>query len=908
MSASANTLTGIPAGHGSGVAARAAAEAHMPDALSRLYDLGLVICVFAVPLTMAGIREFGEAGFVFCSFVMGVTWAVSQLLYGRSTTRFSGAELVCLLAVALVWLQVQPLPGDILGRLSPFAAEKLSLWGSTEGRLLGHSAWQQISMTPEATRSGLVLLIAYVMFFLSLVHRLQTPKDIDRTMKLVALSVVLMATIGIAQLFFGNGKFLWLFEHPHRTAGWPAKGTFTNQNHFAHFLALGLGPLVWWWQSGTAKERIARERSSRPRRRSHTSSINRGPRRSLRTPSSDSVSRHQPGLIAAAAAIVVLAGILTISRGGIAALLIAGAVVLTGSVNRWKRTLRLVVPLTVFVGVALFSFGMTELQKRWNLITEAGSVKEIAAVRWDLWSAVGRATRDFWPAGSGVGSHADVYPMYLSRQAEVRYTHAENGYLQVLLETGVPGFLLLVAAVGLCGWWCLRTWKLGDKHHRLRIAALSSGLLASALHSFVDFPWYIPGCMIPTLVLAACASRCCQMSAATVTRFSRYPAIATAVAALLLVTALPTGRLFADTFNRQQAALPHWNEYRSRMEESAADAEDGNLETLNEGLDDLIRKLEACIAADPRHYSAWSMLSPLYLQRFEIRLQNSDNRMTLREIRDSAEQAGFESSREMREWLQRAFGDTTSDLYRAILAARQALLGYPLRGEAYVVLAETGFLGGVRKHEKRLMIEQAVQLRPHEPRVLYAAGLLVEDDGDSERAWSLWQQAAALSDAVAELLIQRFAESLTAAEVIERLDPATEGFWQLFRWYEKPGRDDSRLVVAQEFARRYASAGPDASCEQADTWIHSAAMLSAAGRAETAIDCLQQAVRLKPGHRGFRRRLATALIKSSRLDEARRQLSWIRVRSPDNESVVADLESVEVRLRRREQPERAIEH
>ena len=41
--------------------------------------------------------------------------------------------------------------------------------------------------------------------------------------------------------------------------------------------------------------------------------------------------------------------------------------------------------------------------------------------------------------------------MYLTDSWEVEFTHAENGYLQVALETGLPGLVLLLGGIALCG-------------------------------------------------------------------------------------------------------------------------------------------------------------------------------------------------------------------------------------------------------------------------------------------------------------------------------------------------------------------------------------------------------------------------------------------------------------------------
>ena len=155
-------------------------ETLLPRTLQRFSDAGIAVCVLAVPLTMAGIREYGIALFMLCSFVIGITWAAQQLLSPTSNTPIAAAAAIASLSIGLVWLQIQPLSAQLLADLSPFNSKYLTLEAETQGQLLESGGWNQISMTPEATRSGLVLLIAYVIFFLTLTQRLRTQKDVDR--------------------------------------------------------------------------------------------------------------------------------------------------------------------------------------------------------------------------------------------------------------------------------------------------------------------------------------------------------------------------------------------------------------------------------------------------------------------------------------------------------------------------------------------------------------------------------------------------------------------------------------------------------------------------------------------------------------------------------------------------------
>lgn len=875
-------------------------ETLLPRTLQRFSDAGIAVCVLAVPLTMAGIREYGIALFMLCSFVIGITWAAQQLLSPTSNTPIAAAAAIASLSIGLVWLQIQPLSAQLLADLSPFNSKYLTLEAETQGQLLEPGGWNQISMTPEATRSGLVLLIAYVIFFLTLTQRLRTQKDVDRLIKLVGVSATVMATIGIAQLLIGDDKFLWIIDHPSRTAAWPAKGTFTNQNHFAHFLALGIGPLVWWWKSleSSNQPNTPKTPLQSPSRQSSNDSQRPATRRQHSTGRSNTLQTDSSGwrlTIGSCTAALALGTICSMSRGGIAAFMVASAVAMIVLGTSWKSALQLLGPLTLFIVASVLAFGTEELTSRWNQLTQSQSVDDLSHGRWALWTALSHAIMEFWPAGSGVGSHADVYPIWMSEQFDVRFSHAESGYLQVLLETGLPGFALLISGIVLCGWWCLSGWIQGNGLQRRRIIALSAGLLASILHSTVDFVWYIPGCMILTLVIIACVCRSSQLTRpATAKEHPRSTRYATVFAGILLVSILPVGQLFADTIQRDLKSLPYWQSYHKDMRTIAKGPIPEKVDLLNQQLDTMIGNLEQCTIADPFHHHACSALSPLYLQRFEQRSMASNNQMTLQDVRDTVRQANFATGEELHDWLTRALGENLKDLYRAVHTARHALRERPLRSEAYIVLSETAFLTGLSPTEIKAVINQAVRLRPYDPNLLYAAGLLADESGDSESAWQMWRHAAALDSVITQQLVHRFVDRIPANQLLNQLKPVRQMYWTLYVAYGQAERPEAQKEIAVHFADGNREALLNEESGIASDWKKYARLLIAASDNVNAISCLRRTVKIQPEDLSTRRLLAETLIAEKRFEEAHSQLSKLHKQLPDNKRIInllADTES-----------------
>jgi O-antigen ligase len=126
--------------------------------------------------------------------------------------------------------------------------------------------------------------------------------------------------------------------------------------------------------------------------------------------------------------------------------------------------------------------------------------------RADIWQGTLELVRQTFPAGTGLGSFETVFPL-TEEPAEVRSNyanHAHNDYLQVLLEMGLAGALLVFAFLA---WWIIqvvRTWRSSLSTHYARAATIASGALLA--HSIVDYP-------LRTVALSAIFAMCLGLMA-----------------------------------------------------------------------------------------------------------------------------------------------------------------------------------------------------------------------------------------------------------------------------------------------------------------------------------------------------------------------------------------------------------
>jgi O-antigen ligase len=100
-----------------------------------------------------------------------------------------------------------------------------------------------------------------------------------------------------------------------------------------------------------------------------------------------------------------------------------------------------------------------------------------------------KAAKDFMPLGSGVGSFRRVYALYEAHDQldpTTYVNHAHDDYVELAVETGLPGLVLLGAFLL---WWAKAVWaawrRTSPDPYALAASVASAAVL---LHSLVDFP------------------------------------------------------------------------------------------------------------------------------------------------------------------------------------------------------------------------------------------------------------------------------------------------------------------------------------------------------------------------------------------------------------------------------------
>lgn len=875
------------------VSLRAGPADRLDRFLLRAVDLSLAGCIFVVPFLMGGRQALGQLVLVASAALAATAWLLRQSLRGRGVWRRTGGEWIFLAGSALVLVQLAWLPPGALGWLSPQTARLLPLWadgGEATARL---GAWSQVSLTPAATRDGFGLFLAYAMLFLVAVQRIRCVEDAERLLRWCALAALAMGAFGVVQYVTSNGKFFWVYEHPFSTTADVAKGSFTCRNHFAQFLALGIGPLVWWVQH---EARAPRRRKDRDAGRAAT------------------FAAFALGntLRVIALGIVLFAGLLSLSRGGMVAMLLAAAIAATVAYRASSLGFRFLAGLGavgLLIAAALTVYGYEQVARRVDNLASASIEKmDQTGSRRTIWEAVIKAIPDYPILGAGVGSHQHVYPMYVERADDwLYYTHAENSPLQVALETGLVGLGVAAAAVLMCVWWCVSGLRrASSKRVMVGVGAVAASLAANLVHSLVDFTWYVPACMALVALLAACACRLRQLSGSEAEQAQAKVALARPVAWAftlgvavlgLWMTGQRVGPAVAERswFQFLRLARTSVDDLKAVSDEASQAGEPDPLAPFWQAREGRNRKmaaaLEDVLRFNPCHAEAHLRLAETYLDLFECLQQGGVNVMPLRAISDTVMSEQFASPSALREWLVRAVGEHARLLDLAAQHARRGLTLGPLAGEGYVYLGELCFLEGGNRATKAAYLDQALRVRPFNGRVLFDAGKEALVAGDLKRWQALWQRAFRTGKIYQKQIIEGLAGRIRpdnpAQEIeflLETFQPDRHGLAVMHRVYGEA------LAVPEEhlFAlkRRYAEAleaeaGSTRDKPTAALWAEAMQLHYQLGDTERSVQCGRNALACDPNDYPTHLQFAKCMEAQGQWAEAEEHLRWCLTRRPE---------------------------
>jgi O-antigen ligase len=190
--------------------------------------------------------------------------------------------------------------------------------------------------------------------------------------------------------------------------------------------------------------------------------------------------------MAAGAAVVVLVGILingSLAAYGLVLPVAAGsAIILIPGRPRLRAILAGGSFLLLLAGIGMMSQSAVGSAKIGQDATTSSQSRMV------IWSTTIPAITDFMPFGSGLGSFPKVYPLYekVEKLDPTVVVHAHNDYLELALELGIAGVLLILAFLAWWGAAVWQVWRSAEASPFVRAASIASAAMLA--HSLVDFP------------------------------------------------------------------------------------------------------------------------------------------------------------------------------------------------------------------------------------------------------------------------------------------------------------------------------------------------------------------------------------------------------------------------------------
>jgi O-antigen ligase len=398
--------------------------------------------IFLLPLILAilyggndnwGLMIIGPA-----AALIFLLWSVESLSSGRAILPDNRILLPFLGLIALAIIQLVPVGGN-----------------SATGFLPGINAANTISLDPFNTKIFLIRAVCWLIFFSAcLIH---LPKiNLEKIIAFLAIFGGVFAFYGIIQKLASPDAIYGVSRLPDAIPF----ASYVNQHHFAALMVLLSGSTI---------------------------------ARSL----SKSVRKPTRVLFAFSAILMIVAALMTTSRGGLTAYCVMAGILGIGYIVQNRAGLSSSGRLASQTAVAL-AFILLIILLLIFLGSDNALLRGIASMldsedptsgRLHFWSVALSIWKEHPILGVGMEGFGKAYMQFDDSNGIFRVERAHNDYLQMLTDGGLIGFALLL-------WFCFEFFSQGikqiktsdDAETRLLLIGCLAGITGILVHSFFDFP------------------------------------------------------------------------------------------------------------------------------------------------------------------------------------------------------------------------------------------------------------------------------------------------------------------------------------------------------------------------------------------------------------------------------------
>ncbi len=392
----------------------------------------LVFLVFFSPLIYGSVTILPQSLLEATSFLLLFLFLLNRLSKDR-TSFIKISFLPLLVFLGLVCFQLFPLPEKCLSFISPAA---FSLFRDFRANSLAEFP---LSIYPEATVKLLLQFLSYLAVFFVVLNYMDTLKKIKR----LALAIIIC---GFLYSFYGIIHWLAIYN--------PDFSTFTNRDHFAAYvemiIPLGIGYTL------------------------------------------AEVSKTRKIIIVFMVSVITLALFLSLSRAGIISFSLGILILLAllKSKRPLKKGIGIVIALVLFLTLFLGVIGPGSLGEQLKSLLSPLSVYQ---ERLNLLKDSFKIVKDFPIFGTGLGTFGEIFQKYNTSSKQVTWNFAHNEPMQLLVETGVLGFLLVFFFLFNYSRKIIFLWFKRNSPYALYLTLGGMvGIFSISVHSLFDFVFHVP--------------------------------------------------------------------------------------------------------------------------------------------------------------------------------------------------------------------------------------------------------------------------------------------------------------------------------------------------------------------------------------------------------------------------------
>ena len=788
--------------------------------------------------------------------------------------------LLPFLALTLIYFQTVPLSQEWVQKLSPKAVElreqlSINSDSNVEAGIKpdSHSSETKktLSLNPDSTKKGFYLLLLGLISFSLGARFFNESKATIVLCIFLALNGVVLSIFAIVQYLQWNGKIYWTFPVP---PGSGAYGPFINRNNAGGYLNLCLGGAI-----GFIIYRLSQIRYTQSGLNNNEPVAYADPRSAGIRMYSYIKNMNLMTFISIVIGMFIVGGILcSRSRGAILAMGI-GLFIMFLTLLRTKRyqipVFLLGIPL--LAGVLLVGWvGMSQdLQLR---VSQLFNKEKILNTRLPNWLDGIKILPDFPVTGTGVGTYRRIYPLYQNRFDEDWYYHAENEYLELIVETGLPGLALLLLMVLVL--FKYLKWVVGVSYEPrfYGVAIAMVFLMTSQLVNLIfDFGFHIPSNLILFSLLAGSLAGSVSMESASgsmkqVFTLGRSRTLNTMIASILLV-ACYLGFEAQKGIAKEEIALKE-----STLSKPLYEHPPENWKSVTEDLQEVIK-------TNQENADLYQALGYAYVRKFrsEAFHQFLENLPEKKEVPDSEKRNMWQSTSlvALHARAQRLLRDNKAEeleklkkesivsenLFPAIEAFQKSIEFCPMMNSSHLYLAKLAYLKPEEVDELK-ELESVAICSPSDPDVLFQTGLLHLAAGRDQQAKECWQKSLSLTSRHLREIRSIALRKFTGIDFVENILPGDlELLVGLIRNdFSKPKEAGIQVLLIEKVDALMKDPG----ISDAEKHYYEAVVHRVQGKFNDAENSYSEAIKLIPNQDEWMYEFAILLMEMDKLEEAER--------------------------------------